>query len=84
MIALGPAIGFLMGSLFESEWININDNNIIIKNNSFWIGRWWMGFIISSSLLLILSFILFTYPSYLNNQQSIQSSNSTNIKGFHF
>jgi len=101
MVALGPAIGFLMGSLFVSEWINIgNDKNIdgIIKSDPRWIGRWWAGFIFSSCLLLLLSFILFTFPSHLqqnnnnNNQidQSIRESDQqvgsicllSNIKGF--
>lgn len=88
MVALGPAVGFIMGSLFESEWINVNDKiniDIIIKSDPRWIGRWWMGFIISSCLLILLSFILFTYPSQLKQNQSISSSSHPiNIKGLFF
>jgi len=90
MVALGPAIGFLMGSLFVSEWINIGDNkNIdkIISSDPRWIGRWWGGFILSSSLLLVLSIILFTFPSNLkeNNNQIKQNQSLchlSNIKAF--
>jgi len=73
MVALGPAIGFLMGSLFVSEWINIIDDknlDIITKNDPRWIGRWWAGFILSFSLLFILSFILFTFPSHLREDRN--------------
>jgi hypothetical protein len=86
MVALGPAIGFSMGSLFLSEWINLGENiPQINRNDPRWIGRWWAGFLISSSLLFILSFILFTFPSNLNNQlerESNQEIQSTNLKGF--
>ncbi len=85
MVALGPAIGFSMGSLFLSEWINIGEiNNLINRNDPRWIGRWWAGFLISSSLLFILSLILFTFPSNLKENienEQIQSSNHlTNFK----
>jgi hypothetical protein len=71
MVALGPALGFLMGSLFVSKWINIGDEiNIggLTPSDPRWIGRWWAGFVISSSLLIILSLILFTFPSHLRDE----------------
>ncbi|CAF0829688.1 unnamed protein product [Adineta steineri] len=80
MVALGPAIGFSMGSLFISQWINIVDESNhdgITKNDPRWIGRWWAGFTISSSLLIILSIILFTFPSHLpkKTNEIIDSTN---------
>ncbi|CAF0955975.1 unnamed protein product [Adineta steineri] len=42
MVALGPAIGFSMGSLFISQWINIVDetnHDGITKNDPRWIGH---------------------------------------------
>jgi len=95
MVALGPAIGFLMGSLFVSEWINIGDDSLIIKSDPRWIGRWWAGFILSSSLLILLSIILFTFPSHLkqnNNNNQIRQNDQqikslchlSNLKGFLF
>ncbi|CAF2587718.1 unnamed protein product [Rotaria sp. Silwood2] len=81
MGALGPAIGFLIGSLFVSQWINIGaDKNLdgITKNDPQWIGRWWAGFILSSCLLILFSFVLFTFPSHLqqNKNQIIESYES--------
>ncbi|CAF0935632.1 unnamed protein product [Rotaria sordida] len=81
MAALGPAIGFLMGSLFLSQWINIGDDkNLdgITKNDPQWIGRWWAGFILSSCLLILFSIVLFTFPSHLeqNNNEIIESNQS--------
>ncbi|CAF1123950.1 unnamed protein product [Rotaria sp. Silwood1] len=81
MGALGPAIGFIMGFLFISQWINIGDDknlNGITKNDPQWIGRWWAGFILSSCLLILFSIILFTFPSHLqqNNNQILESDQS--------
>ncbi|CAF0871147.1 unnamed protein product [Rotaria sp. Silwood1] len=81
MGALGPAIGFIMGSLFISQWINIGDDkdlNGITKTDPQWIGRWWAGFILSSCLLTLFSIILFTFPSNLqqNNNQILESDES--------
>ncbi|CAF1351954.1 unnamed protein product [Adineta steineri] len=85
MVALGPALGFLMGSALLSTWINIGDNAIpngITSNDPRWIGRWWAGFLVSASSLTILSFLLCTFPDKLprdNNQtsQSIDKTQST-------
>ncbi|CAF0794168.1 unnamed protein product [Rotaria sordida] len=86
MVALGPALGFLMGSALLSQWINIGHNQIpngITTNDPRWIGRWWAGFLVSASSLTILSFFLCTFPAKLQrdiNQtvESIDETQSTN------
>ncbi len=68
MVALGPALGFLMGSALLSQWINIDQNKIpngITTNDPRWIGRWWAGFLVSASALTIFSFLLCTFPAKL-------------------
>ena len=85
MVALGPALGFLMGSALLSKWINIGRNefpNGITTNDPRWIGRWWAGFLVSASSLTILSFLLCTFPAKLprdisQTTQSIDKSQST-------
>lgn len=82
MVALGPAVGFLMGSLFLSKWINIGeyiDNDYIKKTDPQWIGRWWAGFLLSLSILLVLSFIIFTFPSQLEQHENNQINESNEI-----
>jgi hypothetical protein len=68
MVALGPALGFLMGSALLSKWINIGRNAIpngITTNDPRWIGRWWAGFLVSASSLTIFSLLLCTFPAKL-------------------
>jgi hypothetical protein len=85
MVALGPALGFLMGSALLSKWINIGRNAIpngITTNDPRWIGRWWAGFLVSASALTLFSFFLCTFPAKLSrdiNQttQSIDATQST-------
>ncbi|CAF2886609.1 unnamed protein product [Rotaria sp. Silwood2] len=86
MVALGPALGFLMGSALLSQWINIGRNEIpngITTNDPRWIGRWWAGFLVSACSLTILSFFLCTFPAKLSrdiNQtaESVDVTQSTN------
>ncbi len=85
MVALGPALGFLMGSALLSQWINMGPNQIpngLTTNDPRWIGRWWAGFLVSASSLTLFSFLLCTFPAKLPrdiNQasQSIDGSQST-------
>jgi hypothetical protein len=68
MVALGPALGFLMGSALLSQWINIGPNEIpngITTNDPRWVGRWWAGFLVSASSLTLFSFLLCTFPAKL-------------------
>lgn len=68
MVALGPALGFLMGSALLSQWINIDGNHRatgMTTTDPRWIGRWWAGFLVSSSSLTIFSFLLCSFPSSL-------------------
>lgn len=69
MVALGPALGFLMGSALLSQWINIGRNQIpngITTNDPRWIGRWWAGFLVSASALTTFSLLLCTFPARLS------------------
>lgn len=69
MVALGPALGFLMGSALLSQWINIDDKKIpngITTNDPRWIGRWWAGFLVSASALTLFSILLCTFPAKLS------------------
>jgi len=86
MVALGPALGFLMGSALLSQWINIGERKIpngITTNDPRWIGRWWAGFLVSASALIVFSVLLCTFPSKLSRhttettQNEIDRSQST-------
>jgi hypothetical protein len=85
MVALGPALGFLMGSALLSQWINIGRNEVpngITTNDPRWIGRWWAGFLVSASSLTLFSFLLCTFPAKLPRDiseatESIDETQST-------
>ena len=85
MVALGPALGFLMGSALLSQWINIGRNEVpngITTNDPRWIGRWWAGFLVSASSLTLFSFLLCTFPAKLprdlnQTRESMDETQST-------
>jgi hypothetical protein len=83
MVALGPALGFLMGSALLSHWINIGPHRLppngINTNDPRWVGRWWAGFLVSASSLTVLSFLLCTFPANLPRdvQQTTRAADLT-------
>ncbi|CAF0906916.1 unnamed protein product [Didymodactylos carnosus] len=76
MVALGPALGFLMGSALLSQWINVGQKvpNNLTTHDPRWIGRWWAGFLVSASMLTILSLLLFTFPRKMIKPDHAQSN----------
>jgi len=59
---LGPAVGYVLGSTFLSIWVNPNEKPPISSNDPRWVGLWYMGFIVAAGFVLIISFILMTFP----------------------
>ncbi|PIK57274.1 putative solute carrier organic anion transporter family member 4A1 [Apostichopus japonicus] len=61
-----PALGYILGALFLSIFTDItNDSVDITVTSPLWVGAWWIGFIISGSLSLLVSIPLFAFPRNL-------------------
>ncbi|XP_077990604.1 solute carrier organic anion transporter family member 1A4-like [Glandiceps talaboti] len=66
-LALGPCIGFVVGAaIVTTHHVEFNtmttQDQTVTPNHPYWIGAWWLGFIIFSAILVILSFPFFLFP----------------------
>ncbi|XP_030006596.1 solute carrier organic anion transporter family member 1C1 isoform X2 [Sphaeramia orbicularis] len=70
---LGPMFGFLLGSYCAKLYVDIGyvdiDSVIITPKDARWVGAWWMGFLVSSALLLISSIPFWFLPRSLPKQE---------------
>ncbi|KAG7215941.1 hypothetical protein INR49_031537 [Caranx melampygus] len=69
---LGPMFGFLLGSYCAKLYVDIGyvdmESVTITPKDARWVGAWWLGFLVSSSLLLISSIPFWFLPRSLPKQ----------------
>ncbi|XP_074554712.1 solute carrier organic anion transporter family member 1C1 [Halichoeres trimaculatus] len=69
---LGPMFGFLLGSYCARLYVDIGYVDIesvtITPKDARWVGAWWMGFMVSSALLLISSIPFWFLPRSLKKE----------------
>ncbi|XP_034019483.1 solute carrier organic anion transporter family member 1C1-like [Thalassophryne amazonica] len=77
---LGPMCGFLLGSYCAKLYVDIGyvdlDSVAISPKDSRWVGAWWMGFLVSSVLLLLSSIPFWFLPHSLLKQGANQDKQS--------
>ncbi|KAK7896330.1 hypothetical protein WMY93_021655 [Mugilogobius chulae] len=70
---LGPMFGFLLGSFCAKLYVDIGfvdmDSVSITPKDSRWVGAWWLGFLVSSGLLLTSSIPFWFLPRSLVKQE---------------
>uniref|UniRef100_A0A3Q0T6D9 Solute carrier organic anion transporter family member n=1 Tax=Amphilophus citrinellus TaxID=61819 RepID=A0A3Q0T6D9_AMPCI len=70
---LGPMFGFLLGSYCARLYVDIGyvdmESVTITPKDARWVGAWWMGFLVSSGLLLISSIPFWFLPRSLPKQE---------------
>ncbi|XP_069012755.1 solute carrier organic anion transporter family member 1C1-like [Embiotoca jacksoni] len=70
---LGPMFGFLLGSYCARLYVDIGyvdmESVSITPKDARWVGAWWMGFLVSSALLLMSSIPFWFLPRSLPKQE---------------
>lgn len=66
---LGPASGFIVGSLCTRWYVNFSDPGFG-ANDPRWIGAWWLGPIVIGSLMLVSSLAMFAFPKQIESKKS--------------
>uniref|UniRef100_A0A672HLH6 Solute carrier organic anion transporter family member n=1 Tax=Salarias fasciatus TaxID=181472 RepID=A0A672HLH6_SALFA len=83
---LGPMFGFLLGSYCAKLYVDIGyvdmESVTITPRDSRWVGAWWMGFFVSSVLLLTSSIPFWFLPRSLKlgQKRSVATTTSTSQK----
>uniref|UniRef100_A0A8C4N2K7 Solute carrier organic anion transporter family member n=1 Tax=Eptatretus burgeri TaxID=7764 RepID=A0A8C4N2K7_EPTBU len=65
MGALGPAVGYLMGSWFVSCYVHPNEEGTLTQLDPGFVGNWWSGFLLCAVAILIFSLPILTFPRSL-------------------
>lgn len=66
---LGPALGYALASFSLKQFIAPSLTPVIDTNDQRWLGAWWFGWIVLSSLMLIFGIILSCFPRELPRAQ---------------
>ncbi|XP_068611234.1 solute carrier organic anion transporter family member 1C1-like [Brachionichthys hirsutus] len=80
----GPIFGFMLGSYLAKLYVDIGavdlDTITINYKDSRWVGAWWLGFIVSGTLILLSSIPFWFLPKSLPKQgQEENQSKSTEV-----
>ncbi|GLG94986.1 Solute carrier organic anion transporter family member [Gryllus bimaculatus] len=67
---LGPALGFLLGSMCTRIYADPYTDPQIEPTDPRWVGAWWLGLVLVSSLLMLASFAMFAFPKRLRTSRN--------------
>lgn len=62
---LGPALGFILGSLCTRLYADLSAEPQIGPTDPRWVGAWWLGLVLISSMLMLASIVMFAFPKRL-------------------
>ncbi|XP_039279412.1 solute carrier organic anion transporter family member 74D [Nilaparvata lugens] len=66
---LGPALGFILGSLCTRLYADLSVTPHITPKDPRWVGAWWLGLVIVSSTLMLVSSAMFMFPKRLGSHR---------------
>lgn len=62
---LGPILGYYLGFFTLRIYVDPSKTPTITNKDPRWVGAWWLGWIVLSTLLLILSVLIALFPKEL-------------------
>uniref|UniRef100_A0A1I8HUF4 Solute carrier organic anion transporter family member n=1 Tax=Macrostomum lignano TaxID=282301 RepID=A0A1I8HUF4_9PLAT len=83
MSLIGPAMGYLLGGIFLNIYVElgVTPSDLTPSNTSLWVGAWWVGFLISGTLSLIIVVPLFGFPKLFPGSARIQHEKKQETHG---
>ncbi|XP_076657623.1 organic anion transporting polypeptide 74D [Halictus rubicundus] len=67
---LGPALGFILGSLCTMIYADLSTNPQITPTDPRWVGAWWLGLVLISAMLMLVSIGMFAFPTRLPSSRT--------------
>ncbi|XP_067009126.1 solute carrier organic anion transporter family member 74D [Anabrus simplex] len=71
---LGPALGFILGSMCTRLYADFNVDPQITPTDPRWVGAWWLGLVMVATLLMLASFAMFCFPNRLRTSRNTPRS----------
>ncbi|KAG1953470.1 solute carrier organic anion transporter family member 1C1 [Pimephales promelas] len=82
IMLLGPMFGFILGSMCARLYVDIGfvsvDSVTITPQDARWVGAWWLGFFVSSAILLLAGVPFWFLPRSLTKQGEEGKENQGN------
>lgn len=72
---VGAGVGFVLGGLFLSMYVDIGTQTILTPKSEGWVGAWWLGFIVCTVLAVLWSGWLIGFPKELPKTQELKKQN---------
>jgi organic anion transporter 4A len=69
---IGPAIGYGLGGLFLSIYVDPWIEPSIDESNPAWVGAWWLCFVVSGVLSWLLAIPFLMFPKWLPNSAAVK------------
>ena len=66
---LGPSIGFALGGVFLSLFVNPFTHTTLTSSDPQWVGAWWIGFVLTGIFSIFGSIQFFFYPRRLKGSR---------------
>ncbi|KAK7485686.1 hypothetical protein BaRGS_00023135 [Batillaria attramentaria] len=80
---IGPAIGYLAGGAFLDLYTDfhvIDTSALVIdKENPRWVGAWWLGFLISGSIAMMIAVPMCGFPIRLPGSEKYQAEREAEV-----
>lgn len=77
MAVIGPAFGYLLGGQFLKIYIDspkVDPTNLgLLANSDLWLGGWWIGFLLSGALSILVSWPIMAFPAQLPGAKAIKA-----------
>ncbi|XP_050730182.1 solute carrier organic anion transporter family member 4A1-like isoform X2 [Eriocheir sinensis] len=85
MAVVGPAAGYVLGGQFLRVYINapkvLPDRYGLEASSDLWLGGWWIGFLLSGSLCMLISWPIMAFPAQLPGAKAIKASRVSEAYG---
>jgi len=82
----GAAVGFLLGGLFLSIYVDLGVETTLTPKSEEWVGAWWLGFLASMFLAVFWSMILMGFPKEFPETEKLRKllliGNTNNVSIF--
>lgn len=70
---VGPALGFGLGGLFLSIYVDPWRETNLEPSSPLWVGAWWISFVFSGVLSWLISVPFFMFPKWLPNNSIVKA-----------